>query len=85
MIMDGRVKGDLMDQKPIEQKWWFRGTVGVLTLLSGIGLFAAAGLGIHTLVSALIAFLCLMGLERLFSGLLGMIVSLVRSRRANNA
>jgi len=69
-----------MDQKPIEQKWWFRGTVGVLTLLSGIGLFAAAGLGIHTIVSALIAFLCLMGLERLFSGLLGMIIFLVRSR-----
>ena len=74
-----------MDQKPIEQKWWFRGTVGVLTLLSGIGLFAAAGLGIHTIVSALIAFLCLMGLERLFSGLLGMIIFLVRSRRSNSA
>jgi len=74
-----------MDQKPIEQKWWFRGTVGVLTLLSGIGLFAAAGLGIHTFVSALIAFLCLMGLERLFSGLLGMIIFLVGSRRSNSA
>jgi hypothetical protein len=70
-----------MDQKPVEQTWWFRGTVGVLTLLCGIGLFAAAGLGIHTVVSALIAFLCLMGLERLFSGLLGMIVLLIRSRR----
>jgi hypothetical protein len=54
-------------------------------LLSGIALFAAAGLGIHTFVSALIAFLCLMGLERLFSGLLGMIVALVRSRRPNSA
>lgn len=74
-----------MDQKAIEQKWWFRGTVGVLTLLSGIALFAAAGLGIHTFVSALIAFLCLMGLERLFSGLLGMIIFLVRSRRSNSA
>ena len=63
-----------MQGQPIEQKWWFRGTVGVLTLLSGIGLFAAAGLGIHTVVSALIAFLCLMGLERLFSGLLGILV-----------
>jgi hypothetical protein len=74
-----------MDQKPVEQTWWFRGTVGVLTLLSGIGLFAAAGLGIHTVVSALIAFLCLMGLERLFSGLLGMIVLLIRSRRPKRA
>ena len=74
-----------MDQKPVEQTLWFRGTVGVLTLLSGIGLFAAAGLGIHNVVSALIAFLCLMGLERLFSGLLGMIVLLIRSRRPKRA
>jgi hypothetical protein len=74
-----------MEQKPIEQRGWFRGAVGVLTLLSGIALFAAAGLGIHTFVSALIAFLCLMGLERLYSGLLGMIVALVRSRRPNSA
>jgi energy-converting hydrogenase Eha subunit B len=70
-----------MDQKPIEQTWWFRGTVGVLTLLSGIALFAVAGLGIHTFVSALIAFLCLLGLERLFSGLLAMILVLLRARR----
>jgi uncharacterized membrane protein HdeD (DUF308 family) len=70
-----------MDQKAIGQKWWFRATVGVLTLLSGIALFAIAGLSIHTFVSALIAFLCLMGLERLFSGLLGMIVVLARRRR----
>jgi hypothetical protein len=74
-----------MDQKPVEQSRWFRGTVGALTLLGGIGLFAAAGLGIHTVASALIAFLCLLGLERLFSGLLGIIVMLVRSRRPNRA
>jgi hypothetical protein len=74
-----------MVQKSVELKWWFRGTVGVLTLLSGIALFAVAGLAIHTFVSALIAFLCLMGLERLFSFLLGMIVVLVRSRRTNSA
>ena len=74
-----------MDQKPVEHKWWFRGTVGVLTLLSGIGLFAAAGLAIHTFVSALIAFLCLLGLERLFSFLLGVIVALLRARRPDSA
>jgi hypothetical protein len=73
-----------VEHKPIAQKLWFRGTVAVLTLLSGIGLFAAAGLGIHTFVSALIAFLCLMGLERLVSGLLGMIVVLLHSRRSNS-
>ena len=72
-----------MEQKAIGQRGWFRGTVGVLTLLSGIALFAVAGLSIHTFVSGLIAFLCLMGLERLFSGLLGMIVVLVQSRRPN--
>jgi hypothetical protein len=80
-----RLQGDLMDQKPVEQSRWFRGTVGVLTLLGGIGLFAAAGLGIHTVVSVLIAFLCLLGLERLFSGLLGIIVIFVRARRLNRA
>lgn len=74
-----------MDQKPVEQKLWFRGAVGALTLLSGIGLFAVAGLAIHTFASALIAFLCLLGLERLFSFSLGMIVALVRARRPDSA
>ncbi|HEY0746150.1 MAG TPA: hypothetical protein VGD63_05585 [Steroidobacteraceae bacterium] len=74
-----------MAQKEIGQMWWFRGTVGMLTLLSGIALFAFAGLGLHTFVSALIAFLCLMGLERVFSGLIGLIVVLVRSRSAKRA
>jgi energy-converting hydrogenase Eha subunit B len=74
-----------MDQKAIGQMWWFRATVGVLTLLSGIALFAIAGLSIHTFVSALIAFLCLMGLERLFSGLLGMIAVLLRPRRSKRS
>jgi hypothetical protein len=74
-----------MSNQPIEKQRWFRGTVGILTLLCGIGLFAAAGLGIHNLVSALIAFLCLMGLERLFSGLLGIIVIWVRTRRPKRA
>jgi hypothetical protein len=74
-----------MENRPIEQTWWFRGIVGVLTLLTGIGLFAAAGLGIHSVVSALIAFLCLMGLERLFSGLLGLLLLWTRSRRPDRA
>jgi hypothetical protein len=77
--------GKCMDNRPIEQAWWFRGTVGVLTLLTGIGLFAAAGLGIHTVVSALIAFLCLLGLERLFSGLMGLLLLWTRSRRRDRA
>jgi uncharacterized membrane protein len=71
--------------KEVVQAWWFRATVGVLTLLSGIALFAIAGFKLHTLASLLIAFLCLMGLERLISGVLGLIVVWVRSRGANRA
>jgi hypothetical protein len=74
-----------MDPKPIQQQTWFRGTVGSLTLLCGIALFGFAGLGIHSFATALIAFLCLMGLERLFSGIVGMIVALLRARRAGSA
>jgi hypothetical protein len=84
-MVNGSRREISMDNQPIGQTWWFRGSVGVLTLLSGIGLFAAAGLGIHSVVSALIAFLCLMGLERLYSGLLGLIILWVRSRRPNRA
>jgi hypothetical protein len=74
-----------VDQQPIQQKWWFRGSVGLLTLACGIALFAVAGLGIRTFTSALIAFLCLMGLERLITGLLGLILVLLRSRRPGSA
>jgi hypothetical protein len=64
------------------QSWWFRGSVGVLTLLSGIALFTVSGLGIHSLASVLVAFLCLLGLERLYSGLLGLVIVLLQARRA---
>lgn len=74
-----------MEQQPIQQKWWFKGSIGVLTLASGIALFAVAGLGIHTFASALVAFLCLMGLERVISGLLALIVAVLRSRRPGSA
>jgi len=64
------------------QSWWFRGSVGVLTLVSGIALFTVSGLGIHSIASVLVAFLCLLGLERLFSGLLGIAIVLLQARRA---
>jgi hypothetical protein len=64
------------------QSWWFRSSVGVLTLVSGIALFAVSGLGIHSIASVLVAFLCLLGLERLYSGLLGLVVVLLQARRA---
>ena len=74
-----------MDQKPVQQQAWFRGTIAALTLLCGIILFSLAGLGIHTLVTALIAFLCLMGIERVLSAVLGMIVAMLRARRAGSS
>jgi uncharacterized membrane protein HdeD (DUF308 family) len=74
-----------MDRKPVQQQTWFRGTVGVLTLLCGIALFSFAGLGIHSLVTAVIAFLCLMGLERVLSALLGMVVVLLQARRTGSS
>jgi len=41
-----------------------------------------SGLGIHSIASVLVAFLCLLGLERLFSGLLGIVIVLLQARRA---
>jgi len=70
-----------MDLTNVERSWWFRGGVGALTLLSGIVLFELAGFGIHSVFTALIAFLCLLGLERLYSGLLALMLVLVRARR----
>jgi uncharacterized membrane protein YczE len=64
------------------QSRWFRASVGVLTLVSGIALFTVSGLGIHSIASVLVAFLCLLGLERLYSGLLGIVIVLLQARRA---
>jgi hypothetical protein len=75
-------KGKVMEQKPVQQQIGFRITVGVLTLLCGIALFSIAGLAIHSLTAALIAFLCLMGLERVISSLLGMLALVLRGRRS---
>jgi hypothetical protein len=74
-----------MEQKPVRQHIWFRIGVAVLTLLCGIALFSAAGLAINTVATVLIAFLCLMGLERVLSGLLGLLVLLLRARRSGGA
>jgi hypothetical protein len=74
-----------MEQKPIQQQAWFRITVAVLTLLCGVALFSVAGLAINTVSAALIAFLCLMGLERMLSSLLAMLALLLRARRSGGA
>jgi hypothetical protein len=62
--------------------WLYRGIIGALTLISGIALFTLSGLGIHSLASALLAFLCLLGLERFYSGLLGVLLVFLRARAA---
>jgi hypothetical protein len=67
------------------QSWFYRGAVGVLTLISGIALFTLSGLGIHSLASALLAFLCLLGLERLYSGLLGILLVFLQARAAKGS
>jgi hypothetical protein len=80
-----RPAGEVMEQKPIQQRIGFRITVGVLTLLCGIALFSVAGLAINTVTTALIAFLCLMGLERVISSSLGMLALMLRARRSGGA
>jgi uncharacterized membrane protein HdeD (DUF308 family) len=80
-----RPTGEVMEQKPIQQQAWFRIVVAVLTLLCGIAVFSFAGLAINTVTTALIAFLCLMGLERVLSSLLGMLALLLRARRSRGA
>jgi hypothetical protein len=71
-----------MEQKLMQQQTGFRITVGALTLLCGIALFSVAGLAINTVATGLIAFLCLMGIERVLSSLLGMLVLMLRARRS---
>jgi len=69
----------------IQQQAWFRITVAALTLLCGVALFSVAGLAIKTVSAALIAFLCLMGLERVLSSLLAMLALRLRARRSGGA
>ena len=73
-----------MEQKPIQQRSAFRIVVAVLTLACGIALFSFAGLAINSVATALIAFLCLMGLERVLSSLLGLAL-ILRARRSGGA
>jgi hypothetical protein len=54
--------------------WLYRGIIGALTLISGIALFTLSGLGIHSVASALLAFLCLLGL--------GILLVFLRARAA---
>jgi hypothetical protein len=77
--------GEVMEQKPVQQRIGVRIAVGMLTLLCGIALFSVAGLAINTVATALIAFLCLMGLERVIASLLGMLALILRARRSGGA
>ena len=69
----------------VQPQTWFRVAVGVATLLSAIALFSVAGLAINTVAKGLIAFLCLMGIERVLSSLLAMLALMLRARRKGGA
>jgi hypothetical protein len=58
----------------IERKWWFRGAVGVFTMISSVALFYYAGqwpIGPRSISGWLVFFFCLLGLQRAYTGLFG--------------
>lgn len=60
----------------VERTWWFTGSVGALTVLSAIGLFYYAGawpFGPRSIPSLLVFFFCLVGLQRAYAGLFGVV------------
>jgi len=66
----------------IERKKWFKAGVGALTFASAYGLFYLAGqwpFGGRSLWSVVIFFFCLVGLQRLYDGIVGIVVFLVAS------
>ena len=63
----------------VERRRWFRGVVGALALVSAWWLSAFAGLWPHgprTVAAVIVLFFCLSALDRLYSGMLGMIAVL---------
>jgi hypothetical protein len=60
----------------IERTWWFKGGVGVLTVLSAVALFYFAGrwpVGPSSISGWLVFFFCLVGLQRAYAGLFGVV------------
>ena len=66
----------------VERKWWFKGGVGALSLISAIGLFYYWGqwpTGLRSISGWLIFLFCLLGLERAFAGLFGVAAIILTS------
>ncbi len=60
----------------IERQWWFKCGVGILTLISAIALFYYWGrwpIGLRSISGWLIFFFCLLGLQRVFTGIFGVV------------
>jgi hypothetical protein len=60
----------------IESKWWVKGGVVTLTLISAIALFYYAGqwpIGPRSIPGWLVYFFCLLGLQRAYAGLFGVV------------
>ncbi len=60
----------------VERTWWFKGGVGALTAFSAITLFYYAGgwpFGPRSIPGWLVFFFCLIGLQRAYAGLFGVV------------
>ncbi|HUL46254.1 MAG TPA: hypothetical protein VLV25_04085 [Steroidobacteraceae bacterium] len=68
-----------------ERSWWFRAVLLALTLATVWWLTALIGIwpyGARSISSWLIALLCLMGAERLYSVLLGILAAAILPKKA---
>jgi hypothetical protein len=68
-----------------ERSWWFRAVVLALTLATVWWLTALVGIwpyGPRSISSGLIVFLCLIGAERLYSVLLGILAAAILPKKA---
>jgi hypothetical protein len=64
----------------IERSKWFKAGMGALTFLTAFGLFYLAGqwpFGGRSVWSVIIFFFCLVGLQRLYDGIFGIVGILV--------
>jgi hypothetical protein len=70
-----------------EQKRWFKRTVSALAILSGLGLGKLAAIwpfGTNSVAAFFVLLFCLIGLNRFYTGLLGIVIELVRPRAVGN-
>ena len=74
-----------MNSDDIEKTGWFKGTVLALAFLTAFGLCNFAGLwpsGPRSISAAAIYFFSLLGLQRLYAGIFGVLVIMLRNGHA---